>query len=312
MKQFLIRRIFYAVVAVLGGTLIIFFLSRGSGDPRVLFIDEYGGGPGDEVWEKMGRELGLDKPVPVQYAIWLKKSLTGDFGTSLALQRPVITVLKERAPASLRLGVAAWIFGTLVGIPLGIISAIKRGTKWDYLARTFALFGQSLPTFWAGIMGILIFAGILEWLPAGTMGEDGFSIPHLIMPAIVLGWLPAAGYLRLTRSSMLDVLESEYIKLARAKGVRYSVVIWKHAFRNALLVPLTYSGVLLIGFITGTTVAETVFSWPGLGRLAINSVMGNDFPVVAAIMFFTMLLYVTVVLFLDLIYAFIDPRIRTG
>jgi len=291
---------------------MIFFLSRMSGDPRVLFIDEYGGGPGTEAWEKMGRDLGLDKPVPIQYAVWLKKSLTGDFGTSLAQQRPVMTVLKERAPASLKLGVAAWIFGTLVGIPLGIVSAISRGTRWDYLARTFALFGQSLPTFWTGIMGILIFAGILEWLPAGTMGEGSFSLKHLIMPAIVLGWLPAAGYLRLTRSSMLDVLESEYIKLARAKGVRYSVVIMKHAFRNALLVPLTYSGLLLIGFITGTTVAETVFSWPGLGRLAINSVEGNDFPMVAAIMFFTMLLYVTVVLFLDLVYALIDPRIRTG
>ena len=310
MKNFLQRRIFYAIIAVIGGPLMIFVLSRMSGDPRVLFIDEHGGGFGTEAWEKMGEEMGLDKPVPIQYAMWLKDILTGDFGKSLAQQQPVTTILKDRAGASIRLGVAAWIFGTLVGVPLGILSAINRGSAWDYIARTFALFGQSLPSFWSGIMGILIFAGVLGWLPAGTMGEGSFSIKHLILPAIVLGWLPAAGYLRLTRSSMLEVMDTEYIKLARAKGVKYTKVVWKHAFRNALIVPLTYSGLLLIGFITGTTVVETVFSWPGLGRLAINSVTGNDFPVVAAIMFFTMLLYVVVVLFLDLIYAFIDPRIR--
>ena len=140
---------------------MIFVLSRMSGDPRVLFIDEHGGGFGTEAWEKMGEEMGLDKPVPIQYAMWLKDILSGDFGKSLAQQQPVTTILKDRAGASIRLGVAAWIFGTLVGVPLGILSAINRGSAWDYIARTFALFGQSLPSFWSGIMGILIFAGVL-------------------------------------------------------------------------------------------------------------------------------------------------------
>ena len=143
---------------------MIFVLSRMSGDPRV--IDEHGGGPGEEAWERMGEEMGLDKPVPIQYVFWLKDSLTGDFGKSLAQQQPVTTILKDRAGASIRLGLAAWIFGTLVGVPLGILSAINRGSVWDYLARTFALFGQSLPSFWSGIMGILIFAGILGLISA--------------------------------------------------------------------------------------------------------------------------------------------------
>ncbi len=311
MRSFLARRVVYAIIAILGATLVIFVLSRLSGDPLDLFLDEYGGALAEETRERFRKELALDQNVVVQYIIWVGRYVRGQFGESLIHQRPVITVIQERFWASIQLGVIAWIFGTLIGVPLGILSAVQRGRFLDYLARGIALGGQAAPVFWVGIMAILVFSGELEWLPSGTRG-DGFSIKHYIMPAIVLGWLPSAAYLRLTRSSMLEVLESEYVKFARAKGVDYKNVVWKHAFRNALIPPLTLSGLILIGFINGTTVIETVFSWPGLGRVAVQAVQGNDFPLISAITFLTVVLYVVVVLAMDVLYAILDPRIRYG
>ncbi|MBI4306184.1 MAG: ABC transporter permease, partial [Chloroflexi bacterium] len=248
---------------------------------------------------------------PVQYALWLADVLHGDFGKSLTASRPVIQMLKERFPNTIRLASVAWLFGTLVGVPIGVMAAVKRGTWMDYLGRGIALLGQTLPTFWVGIMAILLFSVRLGWLPSGTMGE-GFAIRNYVMPAIVLGWLPAAGYMRLTRTSMLEVLDSEFVKLARAKGLSEWKVIWKHAFRNSLLAPLTFSALLFVGFITGTVVTETIFSWPGVGRLAAEAVFGNDFPVLAGCMLIFIILYVGVTLFLDLAYAYVDPRIRHG
>lgn len=311
MRKFLSLRLVYAVVAVLGATLIIFVLSRLSGDPLDLFLDEYGGALAEETRERLRAELGLDQNVVMQYVIWVSRYVRGEFGDSLLHQRPVITVVRERFWASIQLGVSAWIFGTLLGIPLGVVSAVHRGKILDYFARLIALIGQAAPAFWVGVMAILLFSRTLEWLPAGTKPEE-FSIRYYILPALTLGWLPAAAYLRLTRSAMLDVLESEYVKFARAKGVDTTKVIWKHAFRNALIPPLTVSGLVLIGFINGTTVIEIVFSWPGLGRVAVQAVQGNDFPLISAITFLTMVLYVLVVLVMDILYAFLDPRIRYG
>lgn len=311
MRRFLITRFFYAVIAIMGATLIIFVLSRLSGDPLDLFLDEYGGALAEETRERMRAELALDQNVVFQYLIWVGRYARGEFGDSLLHQRPVITVVRERFWASVQLGLMAWIFGTLLGVPLGVLSAVYRGKPLDYFARGIALVGQAAPVFWVGIMAILLFSGVLEWLPSGTRG-DGFSIKHYILPSIALGWLPAAAYLRLTRSAVLDVLESEYVKFARAKGVDAWMVIWKHTFRNALIPPLTLSGLILIGFINGTTVIETVFSWPGLGRVAVQAVQGNDFPLISAITFLTMVLYVVVVLAMDVLYAFLDPRIRYG
>ncbi len=311
MQKFLSLRLVYAFIAVLGATLIIFVLSRLSGDPLDLFLDEYGGALAEETRARLRAELGLDRNVGIQYLIWVSRYARGQFGDSLIHQRPVITVVRERFWASIQLGVVAWIFGTLLGVPLGVLSAVYRGRPLDYFARGLALIGQAAPVFWIGIMAILLFSGVLEWLPAGTRG-DGFSIKHYILPALTLGWLPAAAYLRLTRSAVLDVLESEYVKFARAKGVDSSEVIWKHTFRNALIPPLTLSGLIFVGFINGTTVIETVFSWPGLGRVAVQAVQGNDFPLISAITFLTMVLYVIVVLSMDVLYAFLDPRIRYG
>ena len=309
MRSFLARRVLYGIIAILGALLVIFVLSRLSGDPLDLYLDEYGGALAEETRERFRQELALDQPVVFQYVIWVGRYLRGQYGDSLIHQRPVITVVKERFWTSIQLGVIAWIFGTMLGVPLGIVSAVQRGRLLDYVARGIALVGQAAPVFWVGIMAILIFSGELEWLPSGTRG-DGFAVRNYILPSIVLGWLPAAAYLRLTRSSMLEVLESEYVKFARAKGVESSFVIWKHAFRNAVIPPLTLSGLILIGFINGTTVIETVFSWPGLGRVAVQAVQGNDFPLISAITFLTVVLYVVVVLTMDVLYAILDPRIR--
>ena len=309
MRSFLARRVLYGIIAILGALLIIFILSRLSGDPLDLYLDEYGGALAEETRERFRQELALDQPVVVQYVIWVGRYLRGQYGDSLIHQRPVLTVVKERFWTSIQLGIIAWVFGTILGVPLGIVSAVQRGRLLDYVARGIALVGQAAPVFWVGIMAILIFSGELEWLPSGTRG-DGFAVRNYILPSIVLGWLPAAAYLRLTRSSMLEVLESEYVKFARAKGVDYNRVIWKHAFRNAVIPPLTLSGLILIGFINGTTVIETVFSWPGLGRVAVQAVQGNDFPLISAITFLTVVLYVVVVLTMDVLYAILDPRIR--
>ena len=309
MRSFLARRVLYGIIAILGALLVIFILSRLSGDPLDLYLDEYGGALAEETRENFRKELALDQPVVIQYVIWVGRYVRGQYGDSLIHQRPVLTVVKERFWTSVQLGIIAWVFGTILGVPLGIVSAVQRGRLLDYIARGIALIGQAAPVFWIGIMAILVFSGELEWLPSGTRG-DGFAVRNYILPSIVLGWLPAAAYLRLTRSAMLEVLESEYVKFARAKGVDYNRVVWKHAFRNAVIPPLTLSGLILIGFINGTTVIETVFSWPGLGRVAVQAVQGNDFPLISAITFLTVVLYVIVVLTMDVLYAILDPRIR--
>ena len=195
-----------------------------------------------------------------------------------------------------------------------MLSAVKRGTIWDVIGRTFAVFGQALPPFWLGIMLILIFSVNLDWLPSGTRGHDatGFfdRMTYFIMPAITLGWLASAGLMRLVRSSMLEVLDSEFVKLARAKGVGANTVVWKHAFKNALIPPLTFSALILVGFIGGTVVTETVFAWPGLGQMVYTAVINNDFPLMTGGVLVLTVAYVLMVFVIDLLYAAIDPRIR--
>ena len=268
-----------------------------------------------EQWEAWGKQFHLDKPVVVQYLIWIGKGIfQGDFGTSLKTGQPVMEMVVQFAPASLQLGLSATLFVLITGIPIGIMSAVKRGTLLDAFGRTFAVFGQALPPFWLGIMLILVFSVNLDWLPSGTRGHDASSafekFKHFVMPAITLGWLASAGLMRLVRSSMLDVLDSEFIKLARAKGVKNRSVIWKHAFKNALIPPLTFSALILVGFIGGTVVTETVFAWPGLGMMTYLSILNNDFPLMTgAVLVFTVV-YVFAVFVIDILYAFIDPRIR--
>ena len=311
MSRFIVRRIFYMFVTMMIATLLVFSLSRIVGDPRLLYVQEGGYGLSPEAWDALGVKLHLDKPVAVQYLYWLGDAVTGDLGESMLDRKPVVEIMWDALGATLQLAFFGWMFATLVGVPLGVLSAVKRGSVWDYLGRSVALAGQTLPVFWVGIMGILIFSVKLEWLPVGTRPEE-FSPKHFIMPAITLGWFSAAGYLRLTRSAMLDVMDSEYIKLARAKGVNSTAVLWKHAFRNAIIAPLTFSSLVLAGFITGAIVTETVFSWPGLGRLAFSSVDDNDFPVMVGLMLLFTFMFLVVNLLTDILYAYVDPRIRYG
>jgi peptide/nickel transport system permease protein len=318
MRRFLLRRLFFILISLMGATLFIFSLSRVGPDPRYLYIPETGGvGIQEEQWERLGRELGLDKPVYIQYFIWLGDVLTGDLGESIGTLRPVSTIIAEKAGATMTLALGAWIFAILVGVPIGVLASVKRASPWDYSGRLFALFGQALPQFWTGVMAILLFAVILEWLPPGTKGDyQGFplawgNVQYYILPSIVLGWPAAAGIMRLTRSSMLEILDSEFIKLARAKGVSGGWVVWKHALRNAVIPPLTSAFVLIAGWLNGALVIETVFSWPGLGWVALNrAVYQNDWPLLVGTVLLFMGLFLFFAFLADVLYAYIDPRIR--
>lgn len=284
-------------------SLLVFSMSRVQGDPRLMYLTTQ---TTQKQWDAWGRQMGLDKPVPLQFLIWAGKAIQGDLGTSLRENRPVTEALLARIPASLQLGLGAWIFAFGVGWPLGVLSAVKKGTIWDYAGRTVALFGQALPPFWIGIMFILLFSVQLGWLPVAGRG----GIEHYILPCITLGWLAAAGQLRLVRSAMLEVLDSHYIDLARAKGAPKYAIIWRHALRNAAIPPITFAGLTLAGFITGTVVTETVFSWPGLGRLAVDAVLQNDFPLLSGAVLLVTLMYLGTSFVADIAYVYLDPRIR--
>ena len=310
MRQFLIRRFFFAILAIVGATLITFALSRAAGDPRYLYAQEGGYGISPETWDELGRQFHLDKPIVVQYLFWLADILRGNWQESLLDRKSVFGKIMDRFPATIKVGLASFLFATIIGIPLGVLSAVKRGGLWDYLARGFALFGQGMPVFWLAIMLILVFAVRIRWFPTGTLGEGFFDTRYYVLPVIALGWQAAATYLRLVRSSMLEVLDSEFVKLARAKGVSNNAVIWKHGFRNALIAPLTFATLLLIGFINGAIVVETIFAVPGLGRLAFESINNNDFPIIVAVVMVVTTMFVVANFLTDLLYAYIDPRIR--
>lgn len=310
MGPFLIRRLLFTFISVIGATAFVFTLSRMAGDPVLLYAKPAGYGMTEEYLDNLRKELGTDKPLVVQYLLWMGRVVRGDLGRTLLARQSVAKVIREKIFNTFQLAFAGWLFATLVGVPLGVLSAVKRGTFWDYLGRAFALFGQALPPFWIGLVGILIFAVYLGWLPAAFKG-DGISVKHFILPAITIGWGASAGYVRLTRSAMLEILDSEFVKLARAKGLSGSMVIWKHALRNAIIPPLTFSFLLLAGLLNGAVVAEVVFAWPGLGRVAlVQAVNNNDFPLLTGAVLVFILIYLVVSFSADVLYALIDPRIR--
>jgi len=310
MRRFIIRRFFFAILTVIAATAVVFSLSRAAGDPLLLYAKPGGYGFTPEQEAALRAKLGLDKHVVLQYFIWLGQVVRGDLGKTILDEKPVTRVVTGKLPATMQLAIIAWIGATLIGVPLGVLSAVKRGTVWDYIGRGFALFGQALPQFWVALVFIMVFAVRLDWLPAGTRGTGLWDFEHALMPSICLGWFALAIYMRLTRSAMLEVLDSEYVRLARIKGVSSMKVLWKHAFRNALLQPLTASALLMSGFIHGSVLVENVFAWPGMGRMAIKAVNDNDFPVLLGVVLMFTVMYVVVNFATDLLYAFIDPRIR--
>jgi len=282
---------------------IVFVLTRLSGNPVHLLLDV---NATQRDLEILTHHLGLDRPLPVQYAIYVKNIAFGDFGTSILTRRPVSEHLWERLPATIELGCVAMFLSVAIGVPIGVYSAVRRGGPLDGAARVFAVLGQSMPAFWLGLMLILIFGVILGVLPAGGRG----GIPHLILPAFTLGYFTSAAIMRLTRSSMLEVLGADYIKFARLKGLHELVVLWKHGLKNALLPVITFAVMLFVQFLGGAVVTETVFAWPGLGRLILESITTRDYPIVQAGALVLSALYLTGNLLVDVLYSYLNPKIR--
>ena len=285
-------------------SVIVFSLARLSGNPMDVLLPE---DATVQDFEIMSERWGLDKPLHIQYLVYVGNVLRGDFGTSIKWPgRSTRDLIFARLPATLELSFLALIVAALLALPLGVLVAVKKDTGIDYAGKVVALLGQAAPSFWVGIVLIWIFAVTLEWLPAS--GRDGPT--SLILPAFALGWFQVAAVMRLTRSSMLEVLDSEYVKLARIKGIPNWKVIWKHCLRNAAIAPLTYFGFILGGFLTGSVVIETVFAWPGVGLLAIDALRARDFQVVQSVVLFFGVVYIASNLLVDILYAYLDPRIR--
>jgi peptide/nickel transport system permease protein len=303
MRQFIIRRTLYAIITLFILSLTIFSVVRLTGDP-VTLLAEPGARPEDLA--RVRTEWGLDRPLPVQYLSFLRNIATGELGKSFNYEMSVSTLYFQRLPNSLELALAASLISFLVGIPAGLISAVRVNTAWDSLGKVVALLGLAVPGFWLGLVLILIFSVELGWLP--TSGQGGWQ--HLIMPALALGWYFAASLLRLTRSSMLEVLRSEYIKLARLKGLPGIAVIAMHAFKNALIPVLTLAGINLVVMINAGVIIEVIFAWPGIGRLLYEGIFQRDFPLVQGIVLLAGIMIVAINLVIDILYAYIDPRIR--
>jgi ABC-type dipeptide/oligopeptide/nickel transport system permease component len=302
-KQYIVRRVGYSLLSLFLLSLTIFFFVRVTGDPATLLAEP---GASEADIATIHHQFGLDRPLVVQYALFMVKLAQGDLGQSFYYQTPVFELYFSRLPNSLLLALVAMAFSLLVGIPTGIIAAVRVGTFWDSAGKLFALLGLSLPSFFVGLLMILFFTVYLGWLPSSGSGTP----LHLIMPAFALGWYFAAAHMRLTRSSMLEVLGSEYIKLARLKGLPQALVIGKHALKNALIPVLTLAGINLVLMINVAVVVETVFAWPGVGRLLYEGVSFRDFPVVQGVVILGGCMIVAVNLLVDIIYAVIDPRIR--
>jgi peptide/nickel transport system permease protein len=305
MTRFLLSRFAQALVTLWMVASIVFLLARLTGDPIALIAGE---NTTAEYEAELRVRYGLDGSLWRQYVVYMGQLAQGDFGQSIVSGEPAMRQVLERWPATLEVGVAGLFVTLILALPIGVYAAAHRGSTLDYLARGFAVLGQAVPGFWVGLLFILVFAVHLRWLPAGGRG----TIWHVILPALTTGWFAVAGIMRLTRSSMLEVLNSEYVKLARAKGLPYSKVIWKHAFRNAAIPVLTFTALVVLTLVlTGSIVSETVFSYPGVGLLLIDAVRKRDFPQLQAAVLFLSFLYIIVNLAVDMLYGWLDPRTRT-
>jgi len=285
-------------------SLIVFTLARFSGNPLDVMLPLEATA---EDYERVAKHWGLDQPLYVQYGIFIGRALQGDFGMSWKWPgRTAMGLVAERLPATLQLAGFALLISALIALPVGVLSAVKKGTGWDAAAKVIALMGQSLPGFWLGIVLMWIFAVHLGWFP--TSGRGGLQ--YMILPAITLGWFQVAAMMRLVRSSMLEVLDSEFVKLARIKGLAEWKVVWKHCLRNASIAPLTFFAIIAGVLMTGSVVTESVFSWPGTGLLVIDAVRARDFQVVQAVVIVFAGIFIMTNLLVDILYAYLDPRIR--
>lgn len=304
MQRFILIRFLQGIFALWVITIIVFGISRSTGDPAAIFL---GIDASAETVAAFRERWGLEKPLVVQYGLYMGRLLQGDLGESLRYpELGAGGAVFDRLPATIYLAGASLLLALAVGVPLGVLGAVKRDTGYDHVGKIIALLGQSMPNFWLGLMMMWLFAVNLGWLP--TSGSGGFK--HFIMPAITLGSFQVAAIARLVRSSMLETLDSEYVKLARIKGVSEWKVIWKHCFRNAALTPLTYFGVIAAVVMTGSVTTETVFNWPGTGLLAFQSVLSRDFQLIQALVMVFSGLFIASSFLVDVLYAYLDPRIR--
>ncbi|MYC29387.1 MAG: ABC transporter permease [Chloroflexi bacterium] len=303
MVKYIGFRIFQALLGLWFIATLVFILSRSIGDPAEVFTARNSGVDAREI---MAAKLGLDRPVHEQYLKFLGQLVRLDLGDSVSNGIPVTQILVERMPATFTLGLVALIFALALSLPLGILGAVYRDSAIDWIAKVLAFLGQSMPPFWSGIMLIILFAVVWEMLPPA--GKGGWQ--SYILPGFTLGWGVMAGMVRLVRSSMMDVLDSDYVAMARAKGLPEAVVIGKHALRNALLPVLTYSSLVLGAFMNGSVVVEQVFAWPGIGTSAVQSVVRRDFPVIQGVVIVFGSFFILINLLVDIMYAVIDPRIK--
>jgi ABC-type dipeptide/oligopeptide/nickel transport system permease component len=303
MPRYLIRRLGRAIFALWGISTIVFGVLRLSGDPAMLLLPQEAS---VEDVMRLRHDLGLDDPLLLQYLRFLANSAVGNFGESLRHREPAMGLVRSHLWATLELAFAAFLIAAVVAVPIGVLAAVKPHSLHDHAVMTLTLIGQSAPTFWIGIMLILAFGVKLHWFPIGGRG----TLAHLVLPALTLGAFAMASIARLTRSAMLDVLRLDYINTARAKGLSNRRVIWKHALKNAAIPVVTIMGLQFGALLGGAVVTETVFSWPGIGRLAIQGIYNRDYPVVQATVFVAAGFFVVINFVVDLLYTILDPRIR--
>jgi peptide/nickel transport system permease protein len=305
MSVYVARRLAQALIVLLGISIVVFVILHLTGDPTLLML------PPDVSAEEVARfrrAMGFDDPLPVQYWRFLRGVLQGDFGTSLRHDEPALGLVFERMPATLELTAVGLGIALLLAIPAGIVSALFRNSALDYVSTVVALTGQAMPTFWLGIMLILVFAVGFQVLPSSGRG----GLANLILPAVTVGLFTAARTMRLTRSALLEVLGQDYVRTARAKGVAERRVVWKHALRNASIPIITIVGLELGTLLGGAVITETIFAWPGVGRLSVQAIYNRDYPLVQASVFVLASIFVLVNLAVDLVYTYLDPRIRLG
>jgi peptide/nickel transport system permease protein len=304
MTAYILRRLAQSALTLLGVSVLVFVILRVlPGDPAKMLLPE--GAPQSAV-EELNRQLGLQEPLPLQYGLFIRSVVRGDFGQSFQYRAPAFQVVIERLPATVQLTAMAMALTVLFGVSIGIAAAVRRGTRYDYAGTIVAVLGQSLPNFWLGIMLILLFGVALRWLP--TSGFEGWR--HLILPGVTLAAFPTALVARLTRSSMLEILNRDFIRTGRAKGLDERSVVLRHALRNAAIPVLTVLGVQIGTLLGGAVITESVFAWPGMGKLIVDAIFFRDFPVVQTVLILSATVFVLINLAVDLLYTIIDPRIR--
>ncbi len=304
MQRYIARRALHSLLALWVMSLIVFSLVRVTGNPLDMMLPMEAT---TEDYARVSQYWGFDRPVYVQYYIFMSKAIRGDFGNSWKWPGvSAMDLVLQRLPATLQLAGFALAISIVIALPIGVLSAVMKGSGWDTAAKIIALLGQSLPAFWLGIVLMWIFAVTLGWFP--TSGRGG--IQYMVLPAITLGWFQVAAIMRLVRSSMLDVLDSEFVKLTRVKGLAEWKVVWKHCLRNAAIAPLTFFAIIAGVLMTGAVVTESVFSWPGTGLLVVDAVRARDFQVVQAVVIVFAGIFIMTNLLVDILYAYLDPRIR--